>query len=56
MHLVLQNSGDLSRCRNGLGMLEDCGGIICYDSEVVEVLRRRMLQHGCNDISRLCGV
>jgi len=34
-HLVLQNGGDVSRCRNGVGMLEDGGGNNCYDGEVV---------------------
>jgi len=33
--LVLQKGGDMDGRRDGVGILEDGGGIICYDKEVV---------------------
>jgi len=32
---VLRKGGDLDRFGDGIRMLEDGGGIICYDKEVV---------------------
>jgi len=32
---VLQKGGDMDGRRDGVGMLEDGSGIICYDKEVV---------------------
>jgi len=34
MELVLQKGGDVDGCGDGVGTLEDGGGIICYDKEV----------------------
>ena len=33
--LVLRNGGELSGRGDGIAMLKDSGGIICYDKEVV---------------------
>ena len=33
--LVLWNGGELGGRGDGIGMLKDSGGIICYDEEVV---------------------
>jgi len=38
--------GDAEKCRE---MRRDGGGIMCYDKEIVEVSRRRMMWHGCTD-------
>ena len=35
MGLVLRNGGDVDGLGDGVGMLEDGGGIICYDKEVM---------------------
>jgi len=32
---VLRKGGDMDRCGDGIRILEDGGGIICYDKEVV---------------------
>ena len=32
--LVVRKGADVDRRGDGVGMLGDCGGIICYDKEV----------------------
>ena len=48
--IVLRKDGDIGRCG---AMQRDGGGIICYDREIVGVLRCRMMWRGCTD-KKLC--
>ena len=43
---MLRKDGDVGR--RG-GKRRDGGGISCYDKEIVEVLRHRMMWRGCTD-------
>jgi len=48
--ILLRKDGDVGGCG---GTRPDGGGIICYDKEIVEVLRRQTMWCGCTD-KELC--